>query len=41
MENAYLRVTLLPELGGRVYQMIFKPTNHNEFYQNPVIKPTH
>ena len=41
MENAYLRVTLLPELGGRVYQMIFKPTNHNEFYQNPVIQPTH
>ena len=40
MENDYVRVTLLPELGGRVYQMIFKPTGHNEFYQNPVIKPT-
>ncbi|TET99102.1 MAG: DUF5107 domain-containing protein, partial [Dehalococcoidia bacterium] len=27
------------ELGGRIYQMIFKPTGHNELYQNPVIKP--
>ena len=41
LENNYLRVTLLPALGGRVYQMIFKPTGHNELYQNPVIKPTH
>jgi uncharacterized repeat protein (TIGR01451 family) len=40
LENDYLRVTVLPELGGRVYQMIFKPTGHNELYQNPVIKPT-
>ncbi|RLC66687.1 MAG: hypothetical protein DRI48_04120, partial [Chloroflexi bacterium] len=39
LENDYLRVTLLPELGGRVYHMIFKPTGHNELYQNPVIKP--
>ncbi len=41
LENDYLRVTLLPELGGRVYQMVYKPTGHNELYQNPVIKPTH
>ena len=41
LENDYLRVALLPELGGRIYQMIFKPTGHDEFYQNPVIKPTH
>ncbi len=41
LENDFLRVTLLPELGGRVYQMIFKPTGHNELYQNPVLKPTH
>jgi uncharacterized repeat protein (TIGR01451 family) len=40
LENDYLQVTLLPELGGRVYQMVFKPTGHNELYQNPVIKPT-
>ncbi len=41
LENDYLRVTLLPQLGGRVYQMIYKPTGSNELYQNPVIKPTH
>ncbi len=41
LDNDYVRVTLLPELGGRVYQMIWKPTGHNELYQNPVIKPTH
>lgn len=41
LENDYLIVTLLPELGGRVYQMIYKPTGSNELYQNPVIKPTH
>jgi len=40
LENDYLQVTLLPELGGRIYHMIFKPTGHNELYQNPVIKPT-
>jgi len=41
MENEYLRVTVLPDLGGRIYQAIFKPTGHNIFYQNPVLKPTH
>jgi uncharacterized repeat protein (TIGR01451 family) len=40
LENDTLVATLLPELGGRLYQMIFKPTGHNELYQNPVIKPT-
>ena len=40
MENAYLRITLLPELGGRIYQMLYKPTGNNELYQNTVIKPT-
>ena len=41
LENEYLRVSLLPELGGRVYQIIFKPTGNNVLYQNPVLKPTH
>jgi len=40
LENDYLKLTLLPELGGRIYQAIFKPTGNNMFYQNPVIKPT-
>ena len=41
LENEYLRVTVLPELGGRVFECIFKPTGHNAFYRNPVLKPTH
>jgi hypothetical protein len=40
LSNDYLTVTLLPELGGRVYELIFKPTGHNELYRNPVLKPT-
>lgn len=39
LSNDYLTVTLLPELGGRVYELIFKPTAHNELYRNPVVKP--
>jgi hypothetical protein len=40
LENDYLKLTILPELGGRIYQAIFKPTGHNMFYQNPVLKPS-
>ena len=40
LENQWLRLTLLPDLGGRLYQMIFKPTGSNELHQNPVIKPS-
>ncbi len=40
MENDHLIVTVLPELGGRVYQLIDKATGQNHLYQNPVIKPT-
>ncbi len=41
LQNKYLRLTFLPDLGGRLYQCVFRSTGHNEFYQNPVIKPTH
>ncbi|HHB91043.1 MAG TPA: DUF5107 domain-containing protein [Anaerolineae bacterium] len=40
LENRWLRVNVLPDLGGRIYQLIYKPTGNNEFYQNPVIKPS-
>jgi hypothetical protein len=40
IENDYLRLSFLPELGGRLYQAIYKPTGHNLFYQNPVLKPS-
>lgn len=40
LENRYLRISILPGLGGRIYEVIFKPTGNNELYRNPVIKPT-
>jgi hypothetical protein len=39
LENRYLRLTVLPDLGGRLYEVIYKPTGHNELYHNPVVKP--
>ena len=39
LENNYLKLSFLPELGGRIYQASFKPTGNNMFYQNPVLKP--
>jgi uncharacterized repeat protein (TIGR01451 family) len=41
LENDSLRASFLPELGGRVYELISKHTGNNELYRNPVIKPTH
>ncbi len=40
LENRYLRLGILPDLGGRIYECVFKPTGSNEFYSNTVIKPT-
>lgn len=39
LENRYLRVTLLPEWGGRIISMIYKPTGHEQLYRNPVGVP--
>ena len=39
MENEYLKVTLVPEFGGRILSMIYKPTGHEQLYQNPVGTP--
>ena len=36
MENRYLRLGILPDLGGRIYEVTFKPTGNNELYSNPV-----
>lgn len=40
LENRYLLITILPELGGRILQVEFKPTGTRMFYNNSVIKPT-
>ncbi len=38
LENRYLKVTLLPELGGRVYSVYDKVSGREVFYKNKVIK---
>ena len=39
LENKYLRVTLIPEWGGRIISIFYKPTGHEQLYQNPVGVP--
>lgn len=38
LENEYLRVTVLPELGGRVYAIFDKTANRDALYTNHVVK---
>ncbi|UCD42710.1 MAG: DUF5107 domain-containing protein, partial [Chloroflexota bacterium] len=38
LENKYLRVTVLPELGGRVFSLYDKISDREVFYKNPTIK---
>ena len=40
LENEWLKVWLMPELGGRVYQILYKPTNRGLLYRNWTLKPT-
>ncbi|MBW5482123.1 DUF5107 domain-containing protein, partial [Streptomyces bambusae] len=39
LENAHLRVTVLPGLGGRVHSMVHVPTGRELLYRNPVFQP--
>ena len=39
LENQFLRVTCIPELGGRIYSVFDKTTNQEMFHKNDVIKP--
>ena len=39
LENEYLRIELLPELGGRIYSALDKTTGYDFFYKQHVIKP--
>ncbi len=38
LENEYLKVTVLPELGGHVYQIFDKTLKRDIIYSNPVMK---
>jgi lipopolysaccharide biosynthesis regulator YciM len=39
LENEYLKLTYLPELGGRIFSLFDKLRNREVFYRNDVIKP--
>jgi len=39
LENDWLRVNLLPEVGGKIYDLIWKPTNRNFLWHNPRVEP--
>jgi tetratricopeptide (TPR) repeat protein len=39
MENKFLRLMILPELGGRIHIGFDKSANYDFFYRNDVIKP--
>jgi hypothetical protein len=40
LENDYLRLTFLPELGGRLYSVVVKASEQEIFYHNKVVKPS-
>lgn len=40
LENVYLRMTILPQLGGRIWQVEHKQSGNRMFYQNTVVKPS-
>ncbi len=40
LENDYVTVIVLPELGGRIYRWVDKISGRRLLYENPVIKPT-
>jgi tetratricopeptide (TPR) repeat protein len=39
LENEYVKVTVLPELGGHIYGVLDKSNNREVFYRNDVVKP--
>lgn len=39
LENRYLTVTLVPEFGGRIISVIYKPTGHEQLYRTEVGVP--
>jgi Domain of unknown function (DUF5107) len=39
LENRYLKVTLVPEFGGRILSIVYKPTGHEQLYRTQVGAP--
>jgi len=41
IQNGYVQLVVVPELGGRILRWTDRTTGRQLFYANPVIKPTH
>lgn len=39
LENEFLRATFLPEIGGRLWSLVHKPSNRDLLFANPVFQP--
>ncbi|MBE7044293.1 MAG: DUF5107 domain-containing protein [Ruminococcaceae bacterium] len=39
LENEYIKIEILPEIGGRIYSALDKTTGYDYFYKQHVIKP--
>ena len=39
LENEFLRATFLPEVGGRLYSLVWKPLERELLHCNPVFQP--
>ena len=39
LENKYVQIMVLPELGGRIFSAVDRTNNYNFFYRQHVIKP--
>ena len=39
LENEYIRIGVLPEVGGRIFEGVDKTNNYNFIYRQHVIKP--
>ncbi len=40
LENDFIKICLLPELGGRIFEAVDKTNGYNFFYKQSVIKPS-
>lgn len=40
LENEFVRVLVFPELGAKIYDLIYKPSQKNVLWHNPQVKPT-
>jgi hypothetical protein len=40
LENEYLQLVFIPDLGGRLFQITYKPTGQTLLYNNRVLKPS-